>query len=624
MKSSESSDPAASSPPRVWISWIAGVLLFVATALVVLWQNSRLAVLWDLSYTLENSYRISLGDMPYRDFPFVHPPLTFLIQAALIKLTGPVVWHHAVYCAIVGALSTVLTWRIMQKILRGAVGRPRLLSFLLSLPLIPLGVYSIFPHPFYDPDCTVVILLGIWLFQQADLERSPSPSLSPRALLGGTALVIPLFVKQNTGLAFLVSGLGLLLALIVLERLRHRSARRYLFAFAGASVTFAFALLLIHFTAGLRNYWHWTMTFAAQRRTPAFAEMLGIYADKTIILWLGFIVAGVLCLWLNRWGNRVLTVIAALLIAAPFIWPAVYLLRESDSSERADRLLAVWPVVLIASLLIATFTIKRRRGISLILPFLVIGAIHGAFMSQQLWGSTYAIWPLLLILLAINLAELSRYVRSPTVKEGPFGELPSLAVGLLTRSDSRINDRWSWFTIPLISTIALSLLIAGGFYVRSHERLEYASLDDGELKRSTLPRLRGLSTRGDWLPNFEELVRYTENQIPRDQAILILPGEDPFYYATGRRPQFPVLLFDRTVNPYSPDEILNLCRQRNISWVIIKQDLQDEDDQVEQERDRLTEAVEREFEQVESLANYDIYRRIDPNKKSEDDDDDGN
>jgi hypothetical protein len=169
--------------------------------------------------------------------------------------------------------------------------------------------------------------------------------------------------------------------------------------------------------------------------------------------------------------------------------------------------------------------------------------------------------------------------------------------------------------------VALSLLISGGFYARSHERLDYANLDDGELRRSTLPQLKGLSTRGDWIPNFEELVRYADRTIPREEGILLLPGEDPFHYATGRRPQFPVLLFDHTVNPYSPEELLQIARERNIRWVIIKQDLQDEDEQVEQERDRITEVLEQDFEQVESLANYDIYRRKDPNQKSDDDDD---
>jgi hypothetical protein len=181
-----------------------------------------------------------------------------------------------------------------------------------------------------------------------------------------------------------------------------------------------------------------------------------------------------------------------------------------------------------------------------------------------------------------------------------------------------------WMTIPLTATVAVSLLISGAFYVRSHERLDYANLDDGELKRSTLPQLKGLSTRGDWIPNFEELVRYADREIPRDEGILILPGEDPFYYATGRRPQFPVLLFDHTVNPYSPEELLQIARERNIRWLIIKQDLQDEDEQVEQERDRITAVLEQDFEQVESLGNYDIYRRKDPNKKSDDDDNDPN
>jgi hypothetical protein len=152
--------------------------------------------------------------------------------------------------------------------------------------------------------------------------------------------------------------------------------------------------------------------------------------------------------------------------------------------------------------------------------------------------------------------------------------------------------------------------------------LSYANLEDGELKRATLPQFKGLSTRGDWIPNFEELVRYTNTQIPADVGILLLPGEDAFYFATGRRPQFPVLLFDHTVNPYSPEQIRVICRDRNITWLIVKQDLQNEEDAVDQEKDRITSALEDDFEQVESLTNYDIYRRVDPNARKDSDDDD--
>ena len=455
----------------------------------------------------------------------------------------------------------------------------------MSLPLIPLGIYCVFPHPFYDSDCTLSILIAVLLLQQLDLK----PLTSARALLIGVALVIPLFVKQNTGLVFLAGVVVLLIAALAVERLRHRQVGRYVSILAGVVIGLAVALLLIQFTAGLRNYWHWTIVYAGSRRTPARADMLGVYADKTILLWIGLIVAGVTVCWLARRASHTLALLSSLLIATPFIWPAIYLLRENDPSERADRLLMLWPVLLIVSFVVAIVTIKRRAGISTVLPFMLIGAIHGAFMSQQLWGSTFAIWPLFMILLAVSIAELARRSK-PT----------------------------SWMTIPLTAAIVASLLISGGFYVWSHERLDYANLDEGELRRSTLPQLKGLSVRGEWIPNFEELVRYTEREIPRDEGILILPGEDAFYYATGRRPQFPVLLFDHTANPYSPEEILKICHERNIRWLIVKQDLQNEDEGVEQERDRLTEALEQEFEQVESLNGYDIYRWNDPDQNNDD------
>src|SRR6266403_6058397 len=104
---------------RKWLDWLVALLLALASAGVVFWQNARLAVLWDLSYILENSYRISLGDVPYRDFPFPYAPLTFLIQAALIKLSGRHFLHHVIYCAAASLLATLLTWRILGRILRG-------------------------------------------------------------------------------------------------------------------------------------------------------------------------------------------------------------------------------------------------------------------------------------------------------------------------------------------------------------------------------------------------------------------------------------------------------------------------------------------------------------------------
>jgi hypothetical protein len=268
-------------------------------------------------------------------------------------------------------------------------------------------------------------------------------------------------------------------------------------------------------------------------------------------------------------------------MSAPFAWPAIYLLIEREPSERAEQLLALWPFLLIVSLVLGIISVRRRSGVALVLPFVLIATAHGAFLSQQLWGSTYAIWPLWTILIAGVIAAISSFARTKT----------------------------SWTTIPLTGVITFSTLVAGAFYGWSHERLDYANLSDGEMAHSKLPELRGLSMRGDWISGFEELVQYTEREIPRDEGILMLPGEDLFYYATGRRPRFPVLMFDRTVNPYTADEILKLVHDRDVRWLIVKQDVQLEEDQVKQFRDELADLLEQDFEQVESLDNYEVYRR---------------
>src|ERR1041385_3447631 len=138
------------------IDRLIALLLGIGSALVVLWQNSRLTVLWDLSYILENASRIAAGDVPYRDFPFPYSPLTFVTQALLIKLLGRALWHHVAYAALACGVATSLTYCIVLRITRS-----RIVSVILTLPLIVVGIYCIFPHPFYDPDCCLVVLCVI-------------------------------------------------------------------------------------------------------------------------------------------------------------------------------------------------------------------------------------------------------------------------------------------------------------------------------------------------------------------------------------------------------------------------------------------------------------------------------
>ena len=617
---------------------IAAAGLFLATAAVVLWQNAHLAILWDTSYILDSSVRISLGQLPYRDFPLAHAPLTFLIQAAIIRLAGRVFFHHVLYAAIVGGLGTVLAWRIALGTLRGRLRAAWPVSLLLAAPLTVLGIYSILPFPFYDCDCVFSILLVILLFERLAADSAGASLSSPatpllRFLIAGAALPLPLFFKQNIGLPLLLAAFALVLLLFaarlmrrtpashgspgatVLERNQSNSAHGeilqggfflrknplkgravgYIYSdsaiaavLGGAIATLLAAGLLLHFTAGLGNYIHWTIQFASERRLPGFKEMLAVYAEPSLLWWLPGVAAALLLLR-GRFVNALWARLAALgLLAAPFLWTVASLFLTPDSDDRAANLLALWPLLLVLSGALTLYNLCRDPSLRAVLPAIVLVTINGTMLSQQLWGSTYAIWPLLILLIAEMIAFLASL------------DLAGAAAGTVPR------------TLPLApllaAVISTTLLLCGGLYTASEERLSYAQLPEGPVARSGVPELRGMAVPGPYLPDFEELLRFAANEIPLSDGIILIPGEDPFYFATGRAPQFPVLLFDNATDPYSPAQLAEQARSRNIRWLIVKRDLQLKEDPTPQ-REAALKALQQVFVPYRKLGSYDVYRR---------------
>jgi hypothetical protein len=578
---SEPADPVSTGPRWALRDWLAAAALFAATAGVVLWQNAHVAVLFDLSYILNTAERVALGQMPYRDFPLAHAPLTFLVQAAIIRLTGRVFFHHVLYVAITGGLGTVLAWRIALASLR--VPAAWTLALLLAAPLIFLGIYCIVPNPEYDCDCGFWLLVALWAFTKLDRRKG-----ALFAFAAGALACVPMFFKQNMGLPFLLMAMAAVLLLLVLKRWQAPAAgpdaRSLLAYIAGAFTALLVALLALHSTAGLGNYFHWTIQYAGQRRMPGLSLMLGVYSDPTLAWTLPCVIVALLHLWLGP--KRLWARIAAFaLLAAPFIFTLASLLLYDDADERGDALLALWPLLLVlaAALALANFfALTRRPSLRIFLPLLLLAAIHGTFLSQQLWGSTYGIWPLLILLIAELLAFL-----------GP----------LTARTEEN-----RWFTPALAALISITILVCGGFYTVSEERLNYANLPDGPPAHSAFPALAGLATPGPYLPEIDELLRYTQANIPFDDGIVLIPGEEPFYFATGRAPQFPVPFFDPTIDPYSPNEIADLVRARNIHWLIVKTDVQTKEDPTPN-RAELMQLLMQEFTPAAHLRGYDVYRR---------------
>jgi hypothetical protein len=561
--------------------WLAAAALFTATAAVVLWQNAHVAVLWDLSYTLDSAARIALGQFPYRDFPFAHAPLTFFIQAAIIRLTGRVFFHHVLYAALIGGLGTVLTFRIALHALAGRLNAAWPVALTLGTPLSVLGIYSILPLPSYDCDCVFAILVAVWALQRLNPSSSRFYGFAT-----GAALCIPVFFKQNIGLPFLAAACGIIVVALAAGRLSTWT-RLLLAVLTGAATAFIAALLLLNFTVGLGNYVHWTIQLAAQRRLPGFQQMLGVYRNSELLWTLPCIIAALFLLRSakTRWAQ----IFALILLAAPIIYTLSTLLIYDDADERGDSLLALWPLLLILAAVVSLLNLRNLRQqktdgpltIAPLLPILLLVAIHGTLMSQQLWGSTYAIWPLLILLIAEMLAWIV--------------EFKSAALDMQQ-------------AVPAIAAIiAATLLVCGSFYMASEERLSYAQLPDGPVQDSAFPQLKGMSIAGPFLPDLDELLRYAHANIPASDGLILIPGEDPFYFATGRTPQFPVLLFDPATDPLSPAQVIEEASKRRIHWLIVKRNLQLTADPTPQRKATMNLLTDQ-FTPIAHLHAYDIYQ----------------
>jgi hypothetical protein len=573
---------------------LAAALLFVASAVVVLWQNAHLAILWDTSYILDTSVRISLGQLPYHDFPLAHAPLTFLIQALILRLCGRVFFHHLLYAAIVGGLGTVLAWRILLGTLRGHLRASWFVSLLLAVPLTVLGIYSVLPFPFYDCDCVFCILIVILLLQRAETDSAASTTARAllRPFIAGAALPLPLFFKQNIGLPLLAAAFALVFMLLIARQLRRcpvsqGSPAALSAILAGALGTLLAAGLFLHFTVGVGNYLHWTIQFASQRRLPGLQAMLAVYAEPSLLWGLSAIVVALVLLRSRFAKARWVRLVVTGLLAAPFAWTLASLFLSSDADDRASSLLALWPLLLVLSGALTLWNLCQNPGLRALLPAILLVIINGTLLSQQLWGSTYAIWPLLVLLIAEMIAFLASIEPSGAAQE--------------------TTPRSQFVAPALAAIISTTLVLCGGLYIASEERLSYARLE-GPVVRSAVPALRGMVVPGPFLPDFEELLRFAAKEIPVSDGLILIPGEDPFYFATGRVPLFPVLLFDNATDPYSPAQLVAEARQRNIRWLIVKRELQLKEDPTPQREDALK-ALQQVFLPYRKLGNYDIYRR---------------
>src|SRR5256712_1432451 len=372
------------------------VALFCASAAFVLWRNSQVGVLADLAYPLNTATRIAAGDLPYRDFPLAQAPGEFLIQALLIKASGPHFAIHIAYATPLGGLATALTYVIVLQIIRGALASPRAVAAILAFPLVPLGIYAVYPHPFYDADACLAVLIAIVAILVA--RDRPTPATW---LVAGGLIAVPIFIKQNIGGAFLVLSVAALAA----EALARVSARQgFHWCVAGIVVTLGVEILALQLFVGVDHYLRWAWTFALAGRGVSLARFRE-FADPPIV-----------------WPAALIVLLA---FVSPFLQPRfrtplflaglgawlVSMVLAPTAFFAVPRLFP--PLLIAASVLALARAWRDGPNFAALLPLVVARTTLGTLQSLGLNGSAFGIFPMLMIAIGSLVHDLARLIDRP-------------------------------------------------------------------------------------------------------------------------------------------------------------------------------------------------------------------
>ncbi len=299
----------------------------------------------------------------------------------------------------------------------------------------------------------------------------------------------------------------------------------------------ALEVAVLQLVIGVDHYLEWAWTFALAGRGVTLDRIAPFAAPQFI--WPAALILGLVLVsaWQAPRARGLLFGVAygAVLIAGALAPTALVALP------------GLFPPILVASATLALVRAARDGPrCETLLPLVVFGTTLGALQSQGLGGSTFGIFPFLILGLASLVRELAHAVREP-VRFAPL-------TGAL---------------------VALALTVGGTLYTVDNARLSFIDVNaPGPVERSSFPSLAGLSARGPYLPELDEILASARDNIPADDAFVFLPGEDPAFFALGRRPCLPSVYFFDVATPYSPAEIARFAEQVGLRWVVVKDRLQ--------------------------------------------------
>jgi hypothetical protein len=514
----------------------------------------------------------------------------------------------------------------------------------LCVPLVWLAPHSIYPHPFYDPDVCLLVLLNLNLLQWVATRRVGAVV----AFMGGVTAVLPALGKQNVGYPYVVLVVGVVVwwgwvrewwvgGGVGVGEGGDREGKEAIdvaglrWFGAGVVVGVVGAVVWLGLTCGLGNYWRWVFA-SASRRVP---DWIVKSAYKSYLMWFVWFCLSALALGWWLWQRERPAIRPFLVIGAALVFWFIALIVASQR----DYLLWSWSAVLVLGWWgwqqVRSINPSSRLSITsmafLLGPFIAISLMAGflGHFFTTAYHPILCLWiPVMILTLVVGLWHLPLALFSSRLMWVLLPWLTVILAFLSFLSQGYINSSygiWAFFVLmvayvvssfagdprqPVVCwSVAISLTLAAVSYVQRNGRLCYVD-QQGKVQTITSGPLRGFTAYGPYLNNFTGLLDFVADHIPEAEPVVCIPHEDPFYAVTGRRSPLPMFIFDRTANPFPPERVLEEAKRRQVKWVIVKWALQF--GPLAGETKGIAEVFSAQYSRVARLKGYDILYRSAP------------
>ena len=381
------------------VLWVS---IFVSLLSTVFYSSRRIA-LYDYNYIANAIHRLSLGEMPYREFDLVLPPITFL--------PGYLFHHFLNFGITTSILITALITQVIalvsihsilsQIIRRNDCHKSRGIYSIAMIGSGIINVISIYPNFIYDSLASALALVAIAFFLKCQ-ENAKYRFL----VLAQLFAVLTLFTKFNMG-GSLILGFVLIRILILVNEKKYL---RFLTEASSLFIVSACFLLLIS-TFGLSNFIDQTIIAPSKFKGVTQLGQLAQY-NYLILIAMIFLILCARVLRLN--GTEITKYTLLLLICFLSMYAIKDILAPSASWEIPKILFPgvnfVYPIIMLVSLN-CLLTLNRHK--IEILTLLIVLPIYffGTFLSQGWVGSSYSLSPLLILLIVTIFLSLDSKMR---------------------------------------------------------------------------------------------------------------------------------------------------------------------------------------------------------------------